>query len=317
MILRYRDLAARVFDDGIRFPTFLPNSQRAEGTDGILVNVYRIWTDKNYKILVRKNIKDVIGTDTFILPESGWQQINKYDDDVTNEEIVETQQKMGFEIVAPLAASKAHDAAINAQIAHDIAGKPLFLEIPQSWTEKDIRAFVEATKKWAWGYGTKGDDVEKILFIAEAIPRSAKLHVFGIHHPAVIPILAAAGVDSFSTGAYARYAEKYLYITESSIVPISRMDELPCKCPACNGRTPQDMDYERLRQHNLQTFITEILRTRNAIKEGRLYEYAKRRALTHPRIMEMFKKVVSSVWVLENQPFPKQNSIYDFGDVES
>ncbi len=316
MIIRYRDLVARVFDDEIRFPTFLPNSQRDEGTDGILVNVYRIWTDKDYRRIVRKSVRDYTGHNGFILPESGWQQIAKYEDDVTNEEIVETQDNMGFNVIAPLAASKPSDAIINARIAREETKKPLFLEIPQHWTEKEIKDFVAETKEWAWGYGTKGDNLEKILFIAQAIPRRAKLHVFGIHHPAVIPILAAAGVDSFSSGAFSRYAEQWLYITDSSIVPLSRMDELPCSCPVCANRTPKELDYDTLRQHNLSQFVVEIKRTRNAIKEGRLYEYAKRRALTHPRLWMAFQGVVRSKWVLENQPFPKQSSIYDFGDVD-
>ncbi len=316
MIMRYRDLAARVYDDEIRFPAFLPNSQRAEGTDGILVNVYKIWTDKDYRRIVRKNVKGYTGHDGFILPESGWQQINKYEDDVTNEEIVETQKEMGFEIVAPLAASKIRDAILNARIAWDETQKPLFLEIPQHWTEKEVQTFVKETKNWAWGYGTKGDDIDKLLFIVKTIPRRAKLHVFGIHHPAVIPVLAAAGVDSFSSGAFSRYAEQWLYITEASIVPISRMDELPCSCQSCANKSPKELDYNALRQHNLDQFVVEIKRTRNAAKEGRLYEYAKRRALTHPRLWNAFQKVIHSEWVLENQPFPKQSSIYDFGDVE-
>ena len=316
MIIRYRDLAARVYDDEIRFPAFLPNSQRAERTDGILVNVYRIWTDKDYRRIVRKNIHEYTEHNGFILPESGWQQIEKYEDDVTNEEIVETQKKMGFEIIAPLAASKARDAIINARIAREEMKKQLFLEIPQHWTEEEIKGFVGETKDWAWGYGTKGDDVKKILFIVRTIPRRAKLHVFGTHHPAVIPILAAAGVDSFSSGAFSRYAEQWLYITDSSIVPISRMDELPCSCPSCKDGKPRELDYDALRQHNLNQFIVEIRRTRNAIKEGRLYEYAKRRALTHPRLWKAFREIVRSEWILENQPFPKQSSIYDFGDAE-
>jgi len=94
------------------------------------------------------------------------------------------------------------------------------------------------------------------------------------------------------------------------------MDELPCSCPSCKDRKPRELDYDALRQHNLNQFIVEIRRTRNAIKEGRLYEYAKRRALTHPRLWKAFQEIVKSEWVLENQPFPKQSSIYDFGDAE-
>jgi len=171
MIIRYRDLAARVFDDEIRFPTFLPNTQRSEGTDGILVNVYRIWADKDYRRIVRKNIHEYTEYNGFILPESGWQQIEKYEDDVTNEEIVETQERMGFEIIAPLATSKPRDAIINARIAREETKKQLFLEIPQHWTEEEIKGFVGETKDWAWGYGTKGDDVKKILFIVRTISR--------------------------------------------------------------------------------------------------------------------------------------------------
>ncbi len=316
MMIRYRDLAARIFDDEIRFPAFLPNSQRDEGAQGVLVNVYRIWTDRNYRRIIRRTVSEYVGGKTFVLPESGWQQIDRYDDDVSNEEIIETQAKMDFPVIAPLAAARMRDAFANAEIAREMTNKLLFLEVNPAWSEDEIAAFVDATKEMAWGYGIKSESVDKITAILKSAPRSKKLHVFGIHHPAIIPSLVALGVDSVSTGAHARYAEKGLYITEASIVPLNKLAELPCNCDACEGRAPGDLDYDTLKRHNLKAFLLEMKRTRNAIKEGRLYEYARRRAMTHPRIMKLFEAVVSTEWVLENQPFPKQNSIYNFGDAK-
>ncbi len=318
MKIRARDLAARLMEaDGITYPAFFPSvyGPPAPDTDGILVNVYRIWTDRNYRQILGKNVKDYLKFDGFVLPESGWKQIDKYgDEDVTSEDIVEVQAKMGFPVIAPLPSSRVEDAIVNAEIAREIVDRELFLEIPASWTEKEIVAFVEATKEWAWGYGTHSDHpefLEKILAIA---PRSKRIAVLGIHHPATIPLLAALGVDVFASGAHARYAGKGLYITESSIRPLREIEELPCACKICADRERDDLERnkELLVEHNLLQFMGEIRRTRNAIREGRLYEYARRRALTHPDMFKRFEHIVHSDHVLESMPFPKQSSIYLF-----
>jgi len=181
-------------------------------------------------------------------------------------------------------------------------------------TEKDIIAFVEATKGWSWGYGTHSDRPEFLEKILRVVPRSKKIAVLGIHHPAIIPVLVSMGIDITATGAHARYAQRELYITDASIRPLPEMQNLPCSCPACINRGPDDLirNGELLKEHNLTTFITEVKRTINAIYEGRLYEYARRRAMTHPDIYKRFKYVVRSEWVLENTPFPKQSSLYVF-----
>lgn len=317
MKMRYRDLAARVFDDEIRFPAFLPSvyGRNVPNTEGILVNVYRIWTDRNYRTASSKDIHSFLSFNGFVLPESGWKQIDKYgDEDVTNEDLVHLQERMGFPVVAPLPAGRVEDAIINAGLAREMTEKSLFLEIPASWTEKEVLAFVEATKEWAWGYGTHSDDPEFLEMLLRVVPRSKKIAVLGIHHPAIIPVLAAMGADVFSSGAHARYASRGLYITDASIRPLSEMEELPCSCNACENRDPDDLERNRelLERHNLNAFLLEVKRTRNAIAEGRLYEYARRRAMTHPDIYRKFLFVVRSDWVLENLPFPKQNSIYLF-----
>jgi len=320
MKVRERDLAARIVEaEGIRYPAFFPSvyGPPAPETDAIVVNVYRIWTDKEYRRITGKIIGEYLQFDGFALPESGWKQIDRYgDEDVTNEDLVEIQVKMGFPVVAPLPSPRVEDAILNARIAREESGKDLFLEIPTSWTEKEIVAFVEATKGWAWGYGTHSDRPEFLENIIAVVPRSKRLVVLGIHHPAIIPILAALGVDAFSSGAHARYAGKELYITESSIRPLPTMKELPCTCKICSERSVDDLlrNRELLAEHNLLQFIEEVKRTRNAIIEGRLYEYSRRRALTHPDMFKRFKYVVHSGFVLENLPFPKQSSIYLFED---
>ena len=318
MKIRARDLAARIVEaNGIRYPAFFPSvyGPPAPNTDAILVNAYRIWTDRDYRRITGKSAKDYLQFDGFALPESGWKQIDRYgDEDVTNEDLVEIQVKMGFPVVAPLPSARVEDAIVNARIAREESGKNLFLEIPTNWTKKEIVAFVEATREWAWGYGTHSDRPEFLEKILRIVPRSKRLVVLGIHHPAIIPILSALGVDAFASGAHARYAGKELYITESSIRPLPDMNELPCTCRICAERSVDDLlrNRELLAEHNLLQFMEEVRRTRNAIMEGRLYEYARRRALTHPDMFKRFKYVIRSDFVLENLPFPKQSSVYLF-----
>ncbi len=313
-----RDLGARIVKiDGTTFPNFFPTVYRdaPNSVEGILVNIYRIWTDRDFRRRVKNGIKDFGGV--FTLPESGWRQIDRYgDEDVSNEDLLEIQVKMGFPVIAPLPAPRVEDAILNARIAREVSEKPQFLEIPNSWTIQEIEAFVEATKGWAWGYGTHSDRPEFLEAILRIAPRSKIVAVLGIHHPATIPVLAALGVDLFASGAHARYARKKLYITGASIRPLTEMKELPCTCKICENRDPDDLERneELLERHNLLKFIEEVRKTRNAIYEGRLYEYARRRALTHPDMFKRFEYVVRSDFVIENLPFPKQSSIYLFGE---
>ncbi|HIQ10244.1 MAG TPA: hypothetical protein EYH23_01875 [Euryarchaeota archaeon] len=312
-----RDLAARYFVGEVKYPAFFPTvyGRDRPSTEGVVVNVYRIWTDRESRKIVKKSVGEYLDYGGFVLPESGWRQIDKYgDDDVANEDLVEIQAKMEFPVVAPLPSAKPDDAIINAEVARSITDKPLFLEIPPSWTEKEVFAFVEATKGWAWGYGTRAGRSEFIELLVKTVPRSKRVVVFGIHHPAVIPVIVSLGVDVVTSGAHGRYADKELYITESSIRPLGELKELPCGCKICDGRTPEDLGTkgDLLAEHNLISFVEEVKKTRNAIVEGRLYEYAKRRSLTHPQIYKDFKKVVASEWITENLPFPKQSSIYLF-----
>lgn len=314
-----RDLAARYFLDKTKFPSFFPSvyGKQKVNAEGVAVNVYRIWTDKSLRKIVRKSVGEYLGFDGLIVPESGWKQIDKYGDrDVTNEDLIEIQESMAFPIIAPLPSTKLEDAITNANIAKSMTDRHLFLEIPAFWTEEEIAKFVDATGERGWGYGVRSDNVEVAERIVRNVPRSKKIVLFGIHHPAVIPIMASTGVDVFISGAHMRYAEKKLYISEASIRPLSEIKELPCSCKICAEREPEDIAQraDLLAEHNFLQFITEVKNTRNAIAEGRLFEYAKRRALSHPRIYREFKKLVKSEWVAENLPFPKQNSIYLFGD---
>ena len=169
-----RDLAARVLTGDSTYPAFYPTvyGESAPDAEGIVVNAYRIWTDRWARRITSKKVGEYLRYGGFVLPESGWKQIDKYgDDEVTNEDIVDVQSKMDFPVVAPLPSTRVRDAVLNARIARSISNKALFLEIPAFWTEKDVNEFVVATRDWAWGYGTSynHESIERIVRIA---PRS-------------------------------------------------------------------------------------------------------------------------------------------------
>ncbi len=315
MRVRQRDLAARVLDFwGIRTPEFAPSVLDPGERQIVSINAYRLWATKDARILAKKIAKR---DDVVIIPESGYRQIRKYEDDVTLEEIVEIQQDAGFPVVASFPSAKVEDAITNAKLAREISGKPLLLEVDRTWDLDTMKVFADATQGWAWGYAIASEDPKKIAELARAVPRGKVIVVYGIHHPAAIPVLAMVGADIFTSGAHARYAQRGDYITGASIRPISELQELPCACPVCRHRDAEDLKSrtDLLAEHNEIQFQTEARATRNAIVEGRLFEYATRRALTHPGLWARFLEALEGEtleWILENMSFPKTASIYAF-----
>ncbi|GEM_PF-2291132 len=319
MRVRQRDLAARVLDFwGVRTPAFAPSVLEPGDRQIVSINAYRLWATRDHRALAKKIAER---DDVIIIPESGYRQIKKYDDDVTLEDIVEIQVEAGFPIVASFPSARVEDAITNARLAREISSKPLLLEVERSWDYDKIKVFTDATAGWAWGYALASEDPKKVAELAKAMPRNKVLVIYGIHHPAVIPVLAMVGADVFTSGAHARYAQRGDYITEASIRPVTELQELPCTCPVCKNRDPSDLRSrtDLIELHNEILFEEEARKTRNAIAEGRLFEYALRRALTHPALWGRFLEALKGEtleWILENMPFPKNASIYRFDGLE-
>src|SRR5881396_725811 len=163
--------------------------------------------------------------------------------------------------------------------------------------------------------------VEMIIAAKRTLPKGKPFHLFGAGHPVLFPFLVALGCDLFDSAAYALYARAGRYLTPEGTLLLGDMVEFVCPCPACVDSTPDEMmkspdnqGHTRLVQHNIWTCFSELRRTREAIRKGRLWELLELRANAHPALKECFNRISKYAKVLESYtPAVKPHGIFYLG----
>jgi len=141
--------------------------------------------------------------------------------------------------------------------------------------------------------------VLKMIYSARRwLPDSKPVHLFGAGHPLIVPFAVAMGVDMFDSASYILYARDGRYMTSYGVYRVEELDYLPCSCPVCSRRSPRDLaeatGEERVKLlalHNLYKIRESVERTKQAIKEGRLWEYLEELSRKHPRALEAFRSL--------------------------
>ena len=131
--------------------------------------------------------------------------------------------------------------------------------------------------------------VEMIVNAKKSMPYSLPLHLFGAGHPVTLPLSVALGCDTFDSASYMLYAKKDRYMTESGTLQLERMAYLPCSCEVCSatsrrdlGEMPREERVRKIALHNLYVLRADVLRCKEAIIEGRLWDLVEERAAVHP-----------------------------------
>jgi 7-cyano-7-deazaguanine tRNA-ribosyltransferase len=121
---------------------------------------------------------------------------------------------------------------------------------------------------------------QMIVAAKKQMPHSIPLHLFGAGHPLTIPFAIALGCDTFDS------ATRYL----------SDISVFPCNCEICSKYTPDEFRQlettEKINQlavHNLYAIKLEVDKVKQAIHEGRLWEYVIKKARAHPKLFEMIE----------------------------
>ncbi|MGA2664662.1 MAG: tRNA guanosine(15) transglycosylase TgtA [Nitrososphaerales archaeon] len=161
------------------------------------------------------------------------------------------------------------------------------------------------------------DLVRMIVAARRAMPYSVPLHLFGAGHPLTMPLSVALGCDTFDSASYVLFARQGRYMTERGTLMLEEMANLPCSCPVCNSTTKTDLvlmerreRVSRLSLHNLYLLRQDVLRCREAISEGRLWDLVEERASTHPRAAAAFRELAAnSEWLAGGTPFLKERGL--------
>ena len=142
----------------------------------------------------------------------------------------------------------------------------------------------------------------KMIVVAKKnMPYSIPLHLFGAGHPLTIPFAVALGCDTFDSASYMLYAKQQRYITDDGTRYLSDITVFPCNCEVCSKYTPDELrqteSIEKINQlaiHNLHAIKLEVDKTKQAIHEGRLWEYVIKKARAHPKLFEMIEVMTNN-----------------------
>jgi 7-cyano-7-deazaguanine tRNA-ribosyltransferase len=165
--------------------------------------------------------------------------------------------------------------------------------------------------------------VDMIMTAKANLPIEKPLHLFGAGHPLIFALAVALGCDFFDSAAYAIYARENRYMTEYGTARLGELEYFPCICPKCSKIKPKEViemsQKERqvfLAEHNLYVCLAELKRIKQAIKDGRLWEYMELRAHGHPALLLALKRLKKHEDFIEkHSPSIKKSGLFFFSSV--
>ncbi len=293
-----------------------------------------------YKRGVNKRIHEALGrSDLIIMTDSGAYQLLEYGSiEVSNKEIIEYEKKIDSDIAVildvPTGDSEDRDFAewsVKETLRRGIEalelidrGKRLWVLPVQGGVHIDLVKYSarESSKLdydiYALGSPTRMLESYKYDIVADMIvackseiPVNKPLHLFGAGHPMIIPFAVALGVDLFDSASYILFARDERYMTEGGTYSLSELEYFTCTCPVCCKYEPRDLmemdKTERVRliaMHNLYIIKNVLSKTKQAIKEGSLWELLEEYSKKHPSLYTLFIHLIENYvdWIEKQSP---------------
>ncbi|MCH7941496.1 MAG: tRNA guanosine(15) transglycosylase TgtA, partial [Thaumarchaeota archaeon] len=298
------------------------------GFDLVMTNAYI--TKNHYgQEAIKRGIHDIIGFDSSVMTDSGGYQVLEYGGvKVSAPEMAEFETKIKTDIAIPLdkptgfglSKTKArsfvdHTLKISKQtLKQSSKNGQIWVGPIQGGEHFDL---VKHSTKELVDYGFEmlalGSPVEfmesyeynllaKMIIAARSqMPSSMPLHLFGAGHPLTIPFAIALGCDTFDSASYMLYAKQDRYMTEDRTRHLSEIVNFSCNCEVCSKFTPKELlaleESEKINNlglHNLISIKSEVERVKDAIHEGRLWEYVMKKARAHPKLFEVIEAFTSN-----------------------
>jgi 7-cyano-7-deazaguanine tRNA-ribosyltransferase len=241
--------------------TIKPSEMRDFGAQILITNSYIIYRkDELREKALSEGLHALLDFDGPIMTDSGSFQLSVYGEvEVTNEQIIDFQQKIGSDIGVPLdiptppdvtfeRASEELDITISRlQAARKLVTGDMLLAGPVQGStypqlrEKCARTLSE-TGFDVYPFGAVvplmesyryADLVDIIAASKKGLDPAAPVHLFGAGHPMMFALAVALGCDLFDSAAYALYAKDRRYITNRGTYHVDDLKYLPCSCPIC------------------------------------------------------------------------------------
>ena len=157
----------------------------------------------------------------------------------------------------------------------------------------------------------------RMIVSAKRVIPAKPIHLFGAGHPLTIPLAIALGCDTFDSASYMLYAKDNRYMTSNGTVRFDELAYLSCQCPVCSSHTVQElhkMEIDKrtieIAKHNLHILKGEVEAVKQAIMDGRLWEYVMQKARAHPKLMEAAQIFKDIEMLEEGTPLFKEKAIF-------
>jgi 7-cyano-7-deazaguanine tRNA-ribosyltransferase len=316
----------------------------------LITNGYVFYGSDDYRErALEEGLHDLLEFSGAIMTDSGSFQLSEYGEiSVTNEEILRFQRDIGSDIGTPIDVPTPPDAAreraeedlettqARLAAAESVDVGEMLVNAPvQGSTYPDLReraaAHAYATSLDVFPVGAVvplmngyryAEMVEVVLAAKRGLGADAPVHLFGAGHPMMFALAVAAGCDLFDSAAYALYARDDRYLTVSGTEHLEDLEDLPCSCPVCADRTPDDLRdaegdrrEELLARHNLRVSYRELRTVKQAVRRGNLLELVERRARGHPAMLDGYRALLEHADQLErSDPVSKGSFFYLSGE---
>jgi 7-cyano-7-deazaguanine tRNA-ribosyltransferase len=162
-----------------------------------------------------------------------------------------------------------------------------------------------------------------MIISAKRIIPAKPIHLFGAGHPLTIPLAIALGCDTFDSASYMLYAKDNRYMTPNGTVRLDELAYLSCKCPVCSSHTVHELHKMEadtrtieIAKHNLYILKAEVEAVKQAIMDGRLWEYVMQKARAHPKLMEAAQIFKDAEILEEGTPLFKERAIFFYDPID-
>ncbi|HWQ67362.1 MAG TPA: tRNA guanosine(15) transglycosylase TgtA [Methanospirillum sp.] len=308
-------------------PLITPREMQEMGVEALITNAYIISRSVEFRErAVTEGLHKMLDFDGLIMTDSGSFQLSVYGEvEITNKETIDFQQSIGSDIIVPLDIPTHPDSdkeTVEKELGitlerlreaygyadhqhHTLAGPVqggLFLDLREQ-AGKEISEMglrfcpIGAVVPLLEAYRYK-DLVKVVMAAKRGLDPGVCVHLFGAGHPSMFALAVAMGCDLFDSAAYALYAKDGRYMTVHGSYHLSELSYLPCPCQVCRSHTAESLqkspEKERLLAlHNLHVTIAEIMRIRQAIRDGVLWELVDERCRGHPQLLRGYRELLT------------------------
>ncbi|MEM3675897.1 MAG: tRNA guanosine(15) transglycosylase TgtA [Thermoplasmataceae archaeon] len=319
---------------------------KSVGTECLITNSYIIYRNLELREkAIRYGLHSLIGFDGPIMTDSGTFQSHVYSDvEVSNQEILDFQQKIGTDIATILDIFSEPDFTENRARESVEETYRRLKEVPQGYEPliaspiqgsvyPDLRKrSAEIMSQEPAAYLPIGgvvpllesyryDDLVRIIIASRVNSNFGKpIHLFGGGHPMFLGMAVLLGVDMFDSASYVKYARDDRLLFPDGSRDLSKIKSLPWWSPISKKYTVNELlaldkkdRAELLSIHNLQALFNEMSEIRLRIQEQSLWQYVESRARSHPALFKAFLEILNHRKIIERfQEISKKSSFFYF-----